>query len=89
MPDAREHIRPNTFLRYRAIYKFYMPGVGLIDRVAGLGSKGPEFKSRSDVELIPGEVDSACHPSKVGKISASLLISCVGVATCPGLCLIA
>ena len=37
------------------------------------------------VKLILGGVDSACHPSEVGKISASLLVSCVGVVTCPGL----
>ena len=37
------------------------------------------------VKLIPGGVDSACHPSEVGKMSASLLVSCVGVATRPGL----
>ena len=49
----------------------------------------PEFKSHSAVELIPGGVDSACHPSEVGKMSASLLVSCVGVVTCPGLCPIA
>ena len=48
-----------------------------------------EFKSHSAIELIPGGVDSACHPSEVGKTSASLLVSCVGVATCPGLCPIA
>ena len=55
-------------------------------RVVGLGSYDTEFKSPSAVELIPGEVESACHPSKM---SASLLVSCVGVATCPGLCPIA
>ena len=48
--------------------------------VAGLGSDGPEFKSCSAVELIPGGVNSACHPSEVGKMSASVLVSCVGVA---------
>ena len=63
-----------------------MPGVGLIVRVVGLGSQDPEFKSPSVVELIPGVVDSAYHPSEVGKMSASSLVSCVGVATCPGLC---
>ena len=68
---------------------FLMPGLGLMVRVVGLGSEDPEFKSRSTVELIPGGVDSACHPSKVGKMSASLLVSCVGVATRPGLCPIA
>ena len=62
-----------------------MPGVGLMVRVVGLGSEGPEFKSHSAVELIPGGVDSARHPSEVGKMSASLLVSCVGVATRPGL----
>ena len=63
-----------------------MPGVALMVRVAGLGSSGPEFKSRSAVELIPGRVNSTCHPSEDGKMSASMLVYCVGVATCPGLC---
>ena len=54
-----------------------------------LGSSDPEFKSHSAVELIPGGVDSACHPSEVGKMSASMLVSCVGVATHTGLCPIA
>jgi len=43
-----------------------MPGVGLMVRVAGFGSEGPEFKSSSAVELIPGGVNSTCHPSEVG-----------------------
>ena len=62
-----------------------MPGVGLIVRVVGLGSLGPGFKSRSAVELIPGGVNSTYHPSDVGKMSASMLVSCVGVVTRPGL----
>ena len=66
-----------------------MPGVGLMVRVVSLGSKDPEFKSHSAVELIPGGVDSVCQPSKVGKMSASMLVYCVGVATRPGLCPIA
>ena len=66
-----------------------MPGVSLMVRVVGLGSSDPEFKSTLAVELISGGVDSACHPSEVGKMSASLLVSCVGVATRPGLCPIA
>ena len=41
-------------------------------RVVGLGSKDPEFKSHSAVELIPSGVDSACHPSEVGKIEYQL-----------------
>ena len=49
-----------------------MPGVGLIVRVVGLGSWGPEIKSRSTVELIPGGVDAVCHPSEVGKMSNQL-----------------
>ena len=60
-----------------------MPGVGFMVRVVGLGSEDPEFKSHSAVELIPGRVDSACYPSEVSKVSASLLVSCVGVATHP------
>ena len=66
-----------------------MLGVGLMVRVVGLGSEDPEFKSPFTVELIPGGVESACHPSEVGKMSASMLVSCVGVATHPGLCPIA
>ena len=62
-----------------------MPGVGLMIRVVGWGSQDPEFKSHSAVELIPGGVDSACHPSKVGRMSGSMLLSCVEVATHPGL----
>ena len=62
-----------------------MPGVGLMVRVVGLGSKDPEFKFHSAVELLPGGVDSTCHPSEVGKMNANLLVSCVGVATRPGL----
>ena len=62
-----------------------MPGVGIVVQVVGLGSQDPEFKSPLAVELIPGGVDSARHPSGVGKMSASLLVSCVGVATHPGL----
>ena len=58
-------------------------------RVVGLGSEGPEFKSCSAVELLPGGVDSACHPSEVCKMSATILVYCVGVATRPGLCAIA
>ena len=63
-----------------------MPGVDLMVRVVGLGSWDPEFKCHSAVELIPGGVDSACHPSEVGIMSACLLVSCVGVVTRPGLC---
>ena len=43
-----------------------IPGVGLMVRVVGLGSEDPEFKFSSAVKLIPGGVDSACHPSEVG-----------------------
>ena len=49
-----------------------MPGVGLVARLVGLGSLDPEFKSHSAVELIPGGVDSACHPSEFGKMSACM-----------------
>ena len=66
-----------------------MPGVGLMVRVVGLGCHGLEFQPQSAVELIPGGVDSACHPSKVVKTSARLLVYCDGVPTHPGLCSIA
>ena len=62
-----------------------MPGVGLMVTVVGLGSEDPEFKSPLAVELIPGGVDSACHP-EVGKMSANMLVYCVRVVTQPGLC---
>ena len=62
-----------------------MPAVGFIARVVGLRSQGPEFRFCLAVELIPGGVDSACHPSEVGKMSTRLLVSRVGVATRPGL----
>ena len=63
-----------------------MPGVGFMVGVVGLGSDNPELKSHSAVELIPGGVDSACYPCEVGKMSSSMLVDCIGVATCPGLC---
>ena len=59
----------NNYL-INCIIKINMPGVGLMVRVAGLGSKRPEFKSRSAVELIPAGVNSTFHPSEVGKMSA-------------------
>ena len=68
---------------------YYIPGVGLMVRVVGLGSKDPELKSHSAVELITDGVDSACHPSDVGRMSASLLVYCGGVATRQRLCPIA
>ena len=63
-------------------------GVGLMARVVGLGSQSPEFNSCLAVGIIPGGVDSACHSSEVGKMSASMLVSCVnvefGVCMCVG-----
>ena len=44
-----------------------MYGVGLMVRVVGLGFQDPEFKSPLAVELIPGGVDSACHPPRSAK----------------------
>ena len=66
-----------------------LPGVGLMVTVVGLGSQDPEFKCSFTVELITGGVDPACHPSEVGKMSVSLLVSCVGVVTRPELCPVA
>ena len=48
-------------------FHFYMTGVDLMVRVVGFGFKGPEFNSRSAVELLPGGVNSTCHPSEVGQ----------------------
>ena len=42
-------------------------------RVVGLGSEDSELKSHSAIELIPGGVDSACHPSEVSKMNIILL----------------
>ena len=79
-----------TFLYFAlSIFPWCWPGVGLMVRVVGFGTLGPEFKTRSAVELIPDGVNSTCHPSEVGNLSASMLVSCVGVATRPGLCPIA
>ena len=50
-----------------------MPSGGFMVRVVGLGYESPELNSCSAVELIPGVVDSACHPSEGGKMSTSLL----------------
>ena len=62
------HYSPNWF-------GCIMPGVHFMVRMVGLGSSGPEFKSCFAVELIPGAVDSACHPSKVSKMSTSILLA--------------
>ena len=52
----------------------FMPGVGLMVRMLGLGSQDPEFKSHSAVDLMLGGVDSACHSSEVGKMSTSVAV---------------
>ena len=75
--------------KWKPLLSDNMPGVVLMVSVVGLGSEDPEFKSHSAVELIPGGVDSSFHPSAVGKMSASLMVSCVTVVTYPGLCPIA
>ena len=46
--------------------------LALLVGVVGLGSWDPEFNSCLAVELILGGVDSACHPSEVGKMSTIL-----------------
>ena len=78
-------ILPSPYQVCHHKYQHGMPGVGLMVRVVGLGSHDPEFKPHSAIELIPGGVNSACHPSEAGKMSASLLVYCVGMATCLGL----
>ena len=51
------------------------PGVGLTVRVAGLRSQGLEFKPLSTSWINNRWIDSACHPSEDGKMSASVLIT--------------
>uniref|UniRef100_UPI00358FA7FF homeobox protein Hox-A13b-like n=1 Tax=Myxine glutinosa TaxID=7769 RepID=UPI00358FA7FF len=43
-----------------------------IERAAGLGSD--KVLSLNPIELTPGGVDSACHPSEVGRMSTSYLV---------------
>ena len=65
-----------------------MPGVGVMVRVVGLGSKDLEFKSHSAVELIPGGID--CLSSFQGRQNECELAGILcRRATCPGLCPIA
>ena len=45
-----------------------------MEKVVGLGSSDPEFKSPLAVELTSGGVDSACHPPEVGEISTGVLV---------------
>ena len=49
-----------------------MYGVGFMVRLVELGSGSPDFKSHSAIELVPGGIDLARHPSEVGKMSSSL-----------------
>ena len=44
---------------------------GLEVRVVGFGSSDPEIEPLSAVELTPGGIDSACHPSEVGEMSTN------------------
>ena len=73
-------LKESLAIMFNIVARCWLSGQG-----GGLGSQDPEFKSHSAVELIPVGVDSACHPSEVVKMSAILLVSCVGVVTCPGL----
>ena len=62
----------------------------IVASIAG-GGGGPITKPKylptfGEIQLIPGGVDSACHHSEVGKMSTSLLASCLGGATRPWLC---
>ena len=55
---------PDTFRN--SVHIKIVPGVGLMVKVVSLGSEDSKFKSCFAVELIPGGVDSACHPFEVG-----------------------
>ena len=50
-----------------------MPRLGLMVKVAGLSSLGPEFKPLFFHQNNTRWVDSVCHPSKVSKMNTSLL----------------
>ena len=66
----------------------FLPGVAwcwLNGLGGGLGILGSELQIPLAVELIPGGVGSACYPSEVGKMRASLLVSSVRMVSCPGL----
>ena len=60
-------------------------GVGLMVRVAGFRSLGPEFETLSAVELTLSGVDSACHPYEVEEMSTSVL-AIEGTASVAQLC---
>ena len=49
-------------------------GVDLAVRVASLESLSFEFEPLSAIELTPGGVDSAHHPSEVGEMSTGVLV---------------
>ena len=58
------------------LYKIWLsnkPGVGLVVKVAGLGSQRPKFEPLCAIELTPGGVDSTRNPSEVGETSTSVL----------------
>ena len=64
---------------------FFKPGVGLAVTVAGLRPMSPEFQVPVSVELIPGGVDSPCHPSQVGEMTnVCLFIFQTGCKACSG-----
>ena len=42
--------------------------------MAGFGPESPEFDRLSAIELTPGGIDSACHPSNIGVMSRSVLV---------------
>ena len=48
-----EHTQETDLTMHNQVF---MPGVVFMVRVVGLGSKDPEFKSPSAVEIIPGGV---------------------------------
>ena len=69
-----QHTDPTVSLnQYNDLFTYREPVVSLVFRMAGSGPQGPEFEPLLVIELIPGVVDSACHPSEVGEMSTIAL----------------
>ena len=62
------------FLKSKCISCTPLAGVGFAVRVTGLESQDPELEPLSAVELTPAGLDSACHPSEVGEMSAGVSV---------------
>ena len=67
------HEISRTLFIYPEMIFILKPGVGLVVRVAAWDPR-VLIQAPLAAELIHQEVDSACHPSKIGKMSTSVLV---------------